>query len=254
MDCKPNSREFYRKFFRVQDRIKHFLRHVDKSLLVERSLNNALERLIKSSFLLSEERSFYFCHKTSGPNYRIDRKGDLLVGIYFPESQVGDTFELTVENCKFPSLIVTDPARVYLPLGDRYIFPMAAGSTFTQIKFRQTKGLPTNIYLIYTWMPTPFRPPLDTSKFVFQIKRTFYCLENGISYKMCDETQCEDARRLTQIELEYYAVKIQRAWRNYVQRKRRKAICLQVRSIPGLGIDYFEGLKRFNKNKNFWVS
>ena len=242
---KPNSKEFYQWFFRFQDCTKHFLRFVDRKTLIDKE--NNLQSALNAIYLTGQSFSYFCCETKPSPEYNIFKDGDLFVGIYFPHHQIGDTFELTIGHNR-STLVVTDPNKVYLPLEDKYILPLQS-LFFVSFSLRQTKGKARDVYFVKAMLNLPIMRALTESMLVFSLREKYYCTGEGFcSTRMKPWKQKPvEVEACLFVEHSHYAIKIQKAWREYLRRKRRKQICSEVRALPDLGIDYLDALKRFNK-------
>lgn len=222
-------RDIYQKFFRIQDCAKHFFRHVDKKKLIDprhNSINKAFARLDDFSF------SFYTSRLVGDV---IPRIGEIVAGIYFPGKKIGDVFTLQIGGYT-SNIVVTDPNKIYLPLGDEYILPQVHHPLNITLK-KSTGEYSKNIYIIYIFLPFVFSECVKNLDFVFKIRGLYY-------NRSCSCYNCHPCR---EAEKDHYVRKIQRAWRSYRLRKMKKIVCASIRSTPGLGVDYFEAKERFEK-------
>ena len=124
---------------------KHLIRNVNpKDLIKNNDFNKSMKRIVDgNSFSL-------FCSLTN--ENRIPRNGDICLGFYFPNNNIGDEIIVNIGGQNISNLTITDTNKIYMPINDKFIIPLI-NLAFHEVRINN--ALP--YYIIYLILDSPYR-------------------------------------------------------------------------------------------------
>ena len=268
--------EHTKHYFKYVDRNEFFKELVIKQDGRERSgcsaallkLNNVNYRKFKDNNYCWFKYAYYTVQYKL--NEEIERGGDILAGLYFPNNEIGDEIDIMANDIVISTIKITDTNKIYLPLDDLYFIILlhAQGPTTLAIKCKQKQNL--TYYVVFLLLDSCPRRTLCThcGNYKIELKKQIIYFTNCRVYlkysnneKSLDclpNGQSLDCLSVADYPQMLAAMQIQRAWRRYKHREKYdwkewnnniEFVNDDIKYIPGLGIEYFNSLDSYELNK-----
>ena len=118
-------------------------------------------------------------------NYWVPRTGDILAGFYLTGAETGDIIDIIIGGNFTTEIIVDNPARFYLPIGDCQMHWYIA-SQFSSFEVLTSKPIKFNF--VHIRLPHELRCYMAQGKFIFKLpnedKKLYY--GSGCATAICE--------------------------------------------------------------------
>ncbi len=249
--------EYTKHYFKYVDRDEFFKELSNSAALLK--VNNVNYKIPYHGF--KDYHFFKYAYSTIEHklNEEIEKGGDILAGLYFPNNKVGDEIDIMINDIVISTIKITDINKIYLPLDDLYfiILMHTQGPIRLSIKCKQTQNLTYHVVFLLLDMCTRRTLCLQCSNYKIELKKQTLYFAKCTVYPKNSNNVCLPLADYPQM---LAAMQIQKIWNKYKNRKNVDWIKWNhniefvnddIKYMPDIGIEYFNSLNSYTTNKLF---